>query len=49
MEDVKQDLFEETVKFLDKIYRANKLKSEDQIEDKDFYNEAINNSIDLKP
>lgn len=49
IENIKQDLFEQTVKFLDKIYRANKLKSNDQIDDKDFHNEAINNSIDLKP
>jgi len=50
MEDVNNELLEETIKLMDTIYKVNSTKKdEDKIEDKEFYNEAINTAVDLKP
>lgn len=49
-EEINFDLLEETVKIIDLIWRVNKLKPlEEQMHAKEFHNDAINNSVDLKP
>lgn len=49
-EEINFDLLEETVKIIDLLWRVNKLKPlEEQLHAKEFHNDAINNSVDLKP
>lgn len=44
------DVLEESVRFIDLLWRINRLKpQEHQIATKEFYNDAINNHVDLSP
>lgn len=48
-EQINFPLFEDTIKFLDILFKVNKIKpKEQQILDKEFHNDAINNSVELK-
>ena len=48
-EQINYPLFEDTIKFLDTLFKVNKIKpKEQQILDKEFHNDAINNSVELK-
>lgn len=48
-EQINFPLFEDTIKFLDILFKVNKIKPKDQqILDKEFNNDAINNSVELK-
>lgn len=49
-EDINFELLEENVKLIDLLWRVNKMKPQsEQIHPKEFHNDAINNSVDLKP
>lgn len=49
-EDINLELLEETVKIIDLLWRANSFKpAADKLHAKEFHNDAINNSVDLKP
>lgn len=49
-EEINFDLLEETVKLIDLLWRINKLKPlEESLNAKEFHNDALNNSVDLKP
>ncbi len=49
-EEINFELLEENVKLIDLLWRVNKMKSKsEQIHPKEFHNDAINNSVDLKP
>lgn len=44
------DILEESVRFIDLLWCVNKLRAaEDQIHHKEFFNDAINNHVDLSP
>jgi len=49
-EEINFDLLEETVKIIDLLWRVNQMKPISvRIQPKEFHNDAINNSVDLKP
>ena len=49
-EDINFELLEENVKLIDLLWRVKKMKPQsEQIHPKEFHNDAINNSVDLKP
>ena len=48
-EEIDLTLLEETIKIMDLLWRTNKLKPiHEQIHDKEFLNDSINNNVDLK-
>lgn len=48
--DINMDMLEETVRFIDLLHRINKLRPiDEQIQPKEFHNDAINNHVDLGP
>lgn len=48
-EHVRTELLEETVKVMDLFYQVNAFKpTEERLDDKEFFNEALNTSADLK-
>jgi hypothetical protein len=48
-EEIDFNLLEETIKIMDLLWRTNKLKPiQEQIHDKEFHNDSINNNVDLK-